>query len=274
MSSEVVTSISRIEKDFPEPQDIFGGAVVSLATAPLMHLSWDLLVSYPLPMTPILTWNLFVLGDKSRLLLKVETMAKLEKLKSLYCLRSPLLQSKPRCWSGSQRLFVLEGHEKAGALVQPWMVVRSGQQGREACIWEISYMSGSLMSSSGEHYETCSPHPGGDGGIWLRWLKETGMIVWMKVYWARVKKRMTLLFIILPRWATARCNSNDSWGWEKEKEIRSEERGRTGAIYASEWGPFAPENDFIIQLPHRDGKASGHCTSSLVYQVSLQYIDT
>lgn len=93
-----------------------------------------MLVSYPLPMTPLLTWNLFVLGDKCRLLLKVETMAKLEKLKPLYWLRSPLLQSKPRCWSGSQRLFVLEGHEKAGALVQPWMVVSSGQQGREVCM--------------------------------------------------------------------------------------------------------------------------------------------
>lgn len=60
---------------------------------------------------------------------------------------------------------MLDGHEKAGALVQPWMVVSSGQQGREVCVLEISYMSGSLLSSSDEHNETCSPHPGGDGGI-------------------------------------------------------------------------------------------------------------
>lgn len=59
----------------------------------------------------------------------------------------------------------MEGHEKAGALVQPWMVVRSGQESRVAVVWEISYMSGSLLDSSGEGYETCSPHPGGDGGI-------------------------------------------------------------------------------------------------------------
>lgn len=57
---------------------------------------------------------------------------------------------------------MLEGHEKAGALVQPWMVVSSGQQ---SSVWEISYMSSSLLSSSDEDYETASPHPGGDGGI-------------------------------------------------------------------------------------------------------------
>lgn len=46
----------------------------------------------------------------------------------------------------------------------------------------------------------------------------------MKVYWARVKKWMTLLFIILRRWATAICSSNESWGWEKErKSVRSKE---------------------------------------------------
>lgn len=45
------------------------------------------------------------------------------------------------------------------------LLVVGNRVDREVCVWEISYMSGSLLSSSDEHYETCSPHPGGDGGI-------------------------------------------------------------------------------------------------------------
>ena len=38
-------------------------------------------------------------------------------------------------------------------------------------------MSSSLLGNSDEYYESCSPHPGGDGGIRLRWVEETEMIV-------------------------------------------------------------------------------------------------
>lgn len=55
--------------------------------------------------------------------------------------------------------------KKLGRWSSPGWVVSSGQESREAFIWEVSYMSGSLLNSSGEGYETCNPHPGGDGGI-------------------------------------------------------------------------------------------------------------
>lgn len=61
--------------------------------------------------------------------------------------------------------------KKLGRWSSPeWLLVVGNRVESHVCVLEISYMSGSLLSSSDEHYETCSPHPGGDGGIRLRWL--------------------------------------------------------------------------------------------------------